>query len=82
MKTIPGTPDGQTPLWLEPDPYHGPKDQSQDIRGRKMEMKYTGRNLSRYDKLGFEKFKKEVDAKLKEESKLKAEKNGNSSEKS
>ena len=58
MKIVPGTPEGRTPLWLEPDPYYGPKDQSQDIRGREMEKKYLGGNLSRYDKLRFEEFKK------------------------
>jgi hypothetical protein len=53
-------------MWLEPNPYYGPKDQSQDIRGREMELKYVGHNLSRYDKLGWEKYKKETLAKLKE----------------
>lgn len=45
---------------MEPDPYYGPKDQSQDVRGREMEMKYTGANLSRYNKLQFEKEKKAI----------------------
>jgi hypothetical protein len=58
MKIIPGTPKDRNPLWFEPDPYYGPKDQSQDVRGREMEMKYTGGNLSRYHKLQFEKEKK------------------------
>jgi hypothetical protein len=60
MKYVPGTPENQTPLWLEPDPYYGPKDQAQDIRGREMEKKYTGTNLSRYDKLQFERQKKKM----------------------
>ena len=60
MKIIPGTPKDRTPLWLEPDPYYGPKDQSQDVRGREMEMKYTGGNLSRYHKLQFEKEMKAI----------------------
>ena len=51
---VPGTPEGQTPMWLEPNPFYGPKDQSQDLAGREMEMKYTGMNISRYDKLPFE----------------------------
>jgi hypothetical protein len=63
MKIIPGAPEGRTPLWLEPTPYYGPKDQSQDIRGLEMEKKYTGSNLRRYDKLPFEQAKKEVDKK-------------------
>jgi len=50
MKIIPGSPR-ELPIWLEPDPIYGPKDQAQDIRGREMEMKYTGMNLSRFDKI-------------------------------
>ena len=60
MKIVPGTPEGQIPLWLEPNPLYGPKDQSQDIRGREMEMKYTGSNLSRYNKLQFDREKKQI----------------------
>jgi hypothetical protein len=63
MKIIPGAPQGSTPLWLEPTPYYGPKDKSQDIRGLEMEKKYTGTNLRRYDKLPFEQTKKDVDKK-------------------
>jgi hypothetical protein len=58
VKVVPGTPEGRTPLWLEPNPFYGPKDQSQDVGGREMEMKYTGMNISRYDKLPFEAAKK------------------------
>ena len=58
MKVVPGTPEGRTPLWLEPDPIYGPKDQAQDLRGKEMELKYTGTNLSRYAKGQFEKAKK------------------------
>lgn len=59
MKIIPGT-EGQSPIWLKPDPIYGPKDQSQDPRGMEMELKYTGHNLSRTDRFAFEKFKKAV----------------------
>jgi len=45
---------------LEPNPFYGPKDQAQDVRGREMEKKYTGRNLSRYDKHQFDQQKKEI----------------------
>jgi hypothetical protein len=60
LKIVPGTPEGQIPLWLEPNPFYGPKDQSQDIRGREMEMKYTGSNLSRYNKLQFDREKQKI----------------------
>jgi hypothetical protein len=47
-------------MWLEPDPYYGPKDQSQDVRGREMEKKYTGANLSRWDKFKIEDARREA----------------------
>jgi hypothetical protein len=62
VKVVPGTPDGQTPMWLEPNPFYGPKDKSQDFAGREMEMKYTGKNISRHDKLPFEAAKKKQEA--------------------
>jgi len=58
LKVVPETPEGRTPLWLEPDPIYAPKDQSQDLKGKEMELKYTGTNLSRYSKVQFEKVKK------------------------
>ena len=65
MKTIPGEPaDRPRPIWMEPDPYYGPKDQSQDITGREMEKKYTGRNLSRFDGPALRRAEKEEKAKL------------------
>jgi hypothetical protein len=54
-------------MWNEPDPYYGPKDQAQDVRGREMEKKYTGKNLSRHDKLRFEAAKKKAIASRNEE---------------
>lgn len=57
-------------MWLEPDPIYGPKDQAQDTRGKEMELKYTGRNLSRADKSAIEALKKK---KLTEKKENKAE---------
>jgi hypothetical protein len=55
-------------MWLEPDPIYGPKDQAQDARGKEMELKYTGRNLSRGDKSAIEALKKKrLTEKLKDE---------------
>lgn len=51
---------------MEPNPIYGPKDQSQDERGREMEKKYTGGNLVRYDKLQFEAIKKKAKSDLKQ----------------
>lgn len=64
MKRIPGA-EG-LPIWLNPDPYYGPKDQAQDIRGKEMEMKYLGVNLQRLDKSTVEQVQKQVTEKLKE----------------
>jgi len=66
VKVIPGAPAGSTPVWLEPNPYYGPKDKSQDIRGLEMEKKYTGTNLRPFDKLPFEQRKKDVDKQQKD----------------
>jgi len=63
MKIVPGTPEGRTPLWLDPNAYYGPKEKSQDIRGLEMEKKYTGTNLRPYEKLNFDQAKKQVDKK-------------------
>jgi hypothetical protein len=52
---------------LEADPIYGPKDQAQDPRGKEMELKYTGRNLSRGDKSAIEAIKKKQLAEKKEE---------------
>jgi hypothetical protein len=64
MKRIPGA-EG-LPIWLNPDPYYGPKDQAQDIRGKEMEMKYLGVNLHRLDKSTVEQVQKQVTEKMKE----------------
>jgi hypothetical protein len=48
-------------MWIEPDPYYGPKDQSQDVRGREMEKKYTGGNVSRWDKIKKDESRKEAE---------------------
>lgn len=64
MKRIPGA-EG-LPIWLNPDPYYGPKDQAQDIRGKEMEMKYLGVNLQRLDKSTVEQVQKQVTEKMKE----------------
>lgn len=74
MKVVPGTPEGRTPMWLEPNPFYGPKEKSQDMAGREMEMKYTGRNISRYDKLPFEAAKKKQEAERQEHLKALKEK--------
>jgi len=51
LKSVPGTPADRLPLWLDPDPYYGPKDPSQDLAGLAMEKKYYGDNLGRHDKV-------------------------------
>jgi len=66
LKVVPGTPEGRTPLWLDPDPVYAPKDQSQDLKGKEMELKYTATNLSRFAKVQLEKVKKNA-AETKEE---------------
>jgi hypothetical protein len=65
MKRIPGA-DG-IPIWLNPDPYYGPKDQAQDIRGKEMEMKYLGVNLQRLDKSAVEQLQTQIAATIKQE---------------
>ena len=67
MKRIPGA-EG-IPIWMRPDPYYGPKDQAQDIRGKEMELKYVGVNLRRLDKFMMEQIQKQVTERLKEENK-------------
>jgi len=71
-KFVPGTPEGKTPLWLEPDPIYGPKDQAQDPRGQEMELKYTGRILTRGDKSAMEAIKKKRWTENKEEDPVKS----------
>ena len=65
MKRIPGA-EG-IPIWLNPDPYYGPKDQAQDIRGKEMELKYLGVNLQRLDKSTIEQLQKQIAAAIKAE---------------
>jgi hypothetical protein len=65
IKRIPGA-DG-IPIWLNPDPYYGPKDQAQDIRGKEMELKYLGVNLQRLDKSAVEQLQKQIAAAIKQE---------------
>ena len=65
MKRIPGS-EG-IPVWLNPDPYYGPKDQAQDIRGKEMELKYLGVNLQRLHKPTIEQVQKQVTQRIKEE---------------
>jgi hypothetical protein len=65
IKRIPGA-DG-IPIWLNPDPYYGPKDQAQDIRGKEMEMKYLGVNLQRLDKSAVEQLQTQIAAAIKQE---------------
>jgi len=65
IKRIPGA-EG-IPVWLNPDPYYGPKDQAQDIRGKEMELKYLGVNLQRLDKSAVDQLQKQIAAAIKKE---------------
>jgi hypothetical protein len=59
-KIVPGAPLEELPIWLNPNPYYGPKDQAQDVPGREMEKKYTGENLTRFHGYAFKKAMKEA----------------------
>ena len=54
MKVVPGQAAGRKDLWQDADPYYGPKDQAQDIRGLEMEKKYTGMNLEKFEQKRFD----------------------------
>jgi hypothetical protein len=54
LKVVPGQAAGRKDLWHDADPYYGPKDQAQDIRGLEMEKKYTGMNLEKNEQKGFD----------------------------